>query len=303
MSHSDGIVDITDIREGDVLKKEDLNDTKDSWEGVENEVGEDNIREEGLDRRAFASNATWSDSLDSSSRCYYSGLTTSGVPGDSWDGMDFGTSGSDDIVMGGMNEVWPEIAFDWDPQVHTYVIIRASFWFTIDIGLMGATQRDNHEDEDTFDSDRDNQDFRFGIYISPPGGTFGDLDYSVRRIDNPNGGIFCPVQVGLNKSYSSDSTGTFNHIRHSFDRRSAIATTVSMVVGGQSMESDSAVDLNDNLYALDLREPGLVQARLAWRSHQSRTSCSHDEDFSGFSGQIVDAKYGRLQFFAQVFRR
>lgn len=295
-----GFVTTTGIQEGETISKEDINATKGSWENADNSISEFNIREEGLDRRSFDTNDTWSDVLNSRSRCYLSGVRKNvPVPGKGWDPMPFGTS--DLPVTGGTTTVSPAIQFDWDPQIHTYVIIRASFWFHFDVGLVGSAKRDDSGDDDNFELLRDNHDFKFGILVTEPGQPLSSATEATRLPTKINGQIYCPTQVGLNKTWSSDSTGTYNQIRHKFDRRTAMATTVSMVVGGQSWTTNSAPILESNLNAIDLRESGAVMARLFWKSRNDEADC--EIAGSATENQPVKVTIGNLQFFAQVFRR
>jgi len=301
-SDTSGFVTTTGIQEGETISKEDINATKDSWEEADNSISEFNIREEGLDRRSFETNDTWSDVLhdDSNSRCYLNGVKKNvPVPGAGWRDIPFGTPSS--RVSGGTTDAYATIEFDWRPQVHTYVIIRASFWFHFDVGLIGWSRRDDTGDDDTFEYKRDNHDFKFGILVTSPGQLISDASENVRLPTRRGGQIYCPTQVGLNKTWSSDSTGTWNHIRHRFDRRSAIATTVSMVVGGQSWTTNSAPVIESNLGAIDLRGSGPVSARLLWKSRRGPEDCTIPG--SATEDQPVDVSIGNLQFFAQVFRR
>ena len=302
-SDTSGFVTTAGLEEGKTISKADINATRDSWEEADNSISEFNIREEGLDRRSFDTNDTWTDVLNRQSRCFMSGLRDVQHPlaDQGWKPIRFGRSG-DTKVVGGTSEEFASISFDWDPQLHTYVILRTSFWFKFDVGLLGSAQRDDAGDDNNFEIKRADHDFQFGILVTAPGETIGDSSKNVRTTTQPNGQIFCPVQVGLNRTWSADSTGTFNQIRHKFDRRSAIATTVSMVVGGQSWTTNSAPNLENNLGAIDLRESGLVQARLYWRARKdARETC--DISGSETEGQEIKAELGNMQFFAQVFRR
>jgi hypothetical protein len=299
-SETSGFVTTAGIQEGETISKEDINATKDSWEKADNSISEFNIREEGLDRRSFDTNDTWSDVLNSQSRCYLSGVRKNvPVPGHGWQRMRFGSSSLS--VSGGVDSNYPTIQFDWDPQIHTYVIIRASFWFHFDVGLVGSAKRDDSGDDDNFELLRDNHDFKFGILVTEPGQTLSSATESTRLPTTINGQIYCPTQVGLNKTWSSDSTGTYNQIIHKFDRRTAMATTVSMVVGGQSWTTNSAPIIESNLGAIDLRESGTVTARLFWKSRRAPAVCEIAD--SATNGQEVPVTIGNLQFFAQVFRR
>ena len=299
-SETSGFVTVAGIQEGETISKEDINATKDSWEKADNSISEFNIREEGLDRRSFDTNDTWSDVLNSQSRCYLSGVRKHvQVPGHGWKPMKFGSTSLP--VSGGVNSDYPTIQFDWDPQVHTYVIIRVSFWFHFDVGLVGSAQRDDAGDDDTFEILRDNHDFKFGILVTSPDEELSDATEATRLPTTINGQIYCPTVVGLNRTWSSDSTGSYNQIEHKFDRRTAMATTVSMVVGGQSWTTKSAPIIESNLGAIDLRESGVVKARLFWKSRKAAAAC--EIAGSKTNGEDVPVTIGNLQFFAQVFRR
>jgi hypothetical protein len=301
MPDEPGYVSVDDIREGDSLSKSDLNNTKDSWKDVAGEVGELNLREEGLDRRVFEYDSTWNDFLNSNSRCYLSQTRSVSMPGQAWEGMSIGGVGPEKIV-GGIGESSPIISFLWHPQQHTYVIIRASFWFRFDVGLVGRARNSGSTDwVDALEPLRQNIDVQFGIQVTTPGGVITD-GMAIHRFDNIPGKIFCPTQLGLSRQYAERCTHTFGMIEHEFDRRTAMASSVTMVVGGQSWTNEDQ-PLTNNNHAIDLRTEGQVKARLVWRCRQDPSTLVCNITDSDFEGERVHPEVGALQFFAQVFKR
>ena len=293
-------VDIVDVREGETLDKESINQTAKNWDDASDNVCEEHIREEGLDRRVFDHNGTWADPGGSSSRCYVSSLYDAWTPGAGlkWHPIYTGMTPAFNI-NGGLGGVTPKIEFGWDPQVHTYAIIRASLWFRIDVGMMGDSGRSSAADDGSPVDKRRDQDFKFGIHVTGPGEDEKNGQH-VRRLDNPNGRIYCPVQVGLNRNWS-DITYPSNDFNQYTDRRCALASTITMAVAGQSWNTDSAPNVNGNLSAIDMREAGNYKAQLMWRSRRDLKTC----DISGSKdeGENVKCQIGHIQFFVQLFRR
>ena len=297
----DGFVTVSDFREGDRLSKDHLNETKDSWKSVESEVGELNIREEGLDRRMFDTDNTWNDFFDSESRCQQGATIDNrwiGAEGGVWSPINFRKA--DDTVTGGIHDDYARIRFKWDPQIHTYVIFRASFRFRWDVGLMGGSGYDDIDDPDNFVSERDNVFVQFGIHVSRPGGNLSD-DLHIHSFDFTNGRIFAPTQLGLSYNYSSDCTGTFSSIEHKFDRRTAMASSITMVAAGQSWQNSDEPLTNSN-HAIDFRNAGPVKAQLVWRQYGSNSDRQCTIDGSDAWGRVYP-EYGNMQFFAQTFMR
>ena len=302
MPDEHGYVSVNGIREGDSLSKSDLNNTKDSWKDIDYAVGELNLREEGLDRRVFEYDRTWNDFLSSTSRCYLSQIRSVSMPGQAWEAMNIGGSGSEAIV-GGINAAVPTISFQWSPQHHTYVIIRTSFWFRFDVGLVGRSRNSakSTDPEDSVEPLRAKLDVQFGIQVTRPGGVITD-GMSIHRLDNQFGRIFCPTQLGLSGPYSEKCTNEVGMIEHEFDRRTAMASSVTMVAGGQSWTNEDQPLTNSN-HAIDLRNEGIVQARLVWRSRRDPDTLVCEISGSALEGERVHPQVGGLQFFAQVFKR
>mgnify|MGYP003626460410 FL=1 len=306
----DGFVTIRDFREGDPLSKDHLNETKDSWKSVDSEVGELNIREEGLDRRMFDTDNTWNDFFGSTSRCQQGATIDSGwMPSENgqWSPINFRKSATStteaDTVTGGIHDHYARIQFDWNPQIHTYVIFRASFRFRWDVGLMGGSGFSaelGSDDPDNFVSNRDKVFVQFGIQVSRPGGSLSD-DMHIHSFDLTNGRIFAPTQLGLSYNYSSDCTGTFSMIDRKFDRRTAMTSSITMVAAGQSWQNPDE-PLDNSNHAIDFRRAGVVEAQLVWRQFGWKNDRECTIDGSDAKGRVFP-EYGNMQFFAQTFMR
>ena len=301
----DGFVTVSDFREGDRLSKDHLNETKDSWKSVDSEVGELNIREEGLDRRMFDTDNTWNDFFGSTSRCQQGATIDSNwmpLSDGIWEPIPFWVPSPYDTVTGGIHDHYARIQFDWNPQIHTYVIFRASFRFRWDVGLMGGSGYDpgDIDDDDNFVSNRDKVFVQFGIQVSRPGGSLSD-DLHIHSFNFTNGRIFAPTQLGLSYNYSSDCTGAYSAIGHKFDRRTAMTSSITMVAAGQSWQN-SDEPLTNNNHAIDFRNAGPVKAQLVWRQYGSNSDRQCTIDGSDAWGRVYP-EYGNMQFFAQTFMR
>ncbi len=299
-------VSVHKVNEGDPLDRDSVNNTIESWQEASERVTGLNIREEGLDRRSFGSQSSWSEPTGTKGRSWSGNFAPMMLwfP-DKWRPLSFHRDSYTDggprfhggvfINVGGSSgEISIEdgnaavVEWEWDPDVDSYCILRASFFVRWDVGNLGGSGRDS--DGDTIsDPARHEQFLKFGICaglkteqkvlddgtIDPyasyglgvlkdgsPG--FNELEAplkGVRRLDNVDGTIFSTAQIGLNRGVSSYSSKTAS-IRHHYDRRTAFAQTVTMVAVGASGENDTTFDLVNNHCAIDMKRPGIYRAML-----------------------------------------
>jgi|10_taG_2_1085330.scaffolds.fasta_scaffold12235_2 hypothetical protein len=290
-----GYIDPKAVSEGELISKSEINQTAEAWNYVEERVSDINIREEGLSRINFDADSTWGDDAGSSSRCHVSALRKAWPPlsEHGWQKVWFGFNS----VGGGISDDYASIQFDWDPQEHTYAIIRASLSFEYDVGLLGDSGRANSDIACSAVKGRLNKDFRFGILVHKVGETPIPMTHTINTL---TGDVYSPVQIGLNPDFSETANGARGPIKFKYDRRSNMTGTISMVVGGQSWETESCPNLNANYCGLDLREAGPYQAHLVW---MGRSDVAEEGGLTSFTGKVIECDIGRLNMFAQIFRR
>ena len=175
-----GKVEVKSIKEGDTLRREDINNTIDSWQEASERVTGLNIREEGLDRRSFSSTSSWSEATGTKGRSWTGNFAPMKLwyP-DKWRPLSFyrdafsdGGPGFNDGVFvelpGDPGEIVVEagnasvIEWSWDPDVDSHCILRASFFVRWDVGNLGGTGRDS-EGNSVADEYRSEQFLKFGI--------------------------------------------------------------------------------------------------------------------------------------------
>ena len=302
-----GKVTVAKITEGEQLSRSHINDTNDSWEYASERLTGQNVREEGLDRRVFKSDETWGNTATfngsaSASESVYSGkprhicippdYVDSWIPVEHhWPHWNFagGMGGAEGKVCG--------VVWDWDPNLDTYCIIRCSFYMEFDIGDYGHQGRDSDGDSVASNA-RIEQFFKFGIAVrrsttgswTPP---FFEKDYDhqgVRRIDNTNGNIFAVQQIGMHSRWSK-YTSKKDTIRHQYDRRSKMTSSFTLIASGSSGENNHTYSLDNNMCAIDMREPGTYQAVLVVRRYKDFPKGTSLGSEPG-EGTAVDTPYG-----------
>lgn len=117
-----------DFLEGETITKDGFRNFKERIDAVESVVDQDNIRQEGLDRRSFATK-TWHKSLDKANTIAYvdesyilldpveSGVWTRVRTSSSVISPDFATSGGEGRLM---------VTSTFDPEIDSHLIIRCS---------------------------------------------------------------------------------------------------------------------------------------------------------------------------------
>ena len=323
-----GLVKVAKIEEGEKLQREDINSTNQSWEYASERVTGKNIREEGLDRRVFEYDNTWGDYVGTNGKSYMGSLQylrTHGTTVNTWVPVET----HDGTFRGGISSDSPTIAWSWNPDVDTYCIIRASFFFYWDLGDFGHVGRD--EDGKTIARNSvANQDYKFGIAVrrfnedtweadsldfrSGTGSYSGGYN-GVRRLDNADGDIFAVQQIALARDWNK-YTSRIGPIEYQYDRRTAYSSSFTMVASGSSTETDHTFKLSRNMCAIDMRQPGKYVAVLLMRYRNAvplyiGRSSAEPGGSSGLESRGShlkehgkrDPRFGYLNFFVQKFRR
>jgi len=326
-----GDVTVAKITEGDQLSRSDINATNNSWEHVSERLTGQNIREEGLDRRVFKSDETWGNTAASGSKgidaseSFYSGtpkhIRIPDYKVDEWipvGGLGMPGGGTTMPFKGGLSEDVCCVYWDWEPNLDTYCIIRCSFYMEFDIGDYGHQGRDS-DGESVASKVRTEQFFKFGIAVKrlEPGTHspyFLTEEYpheGVRRIDNPDGNIFAVQQIGMHSRWSK-YTSKKDTIRNQYDRRSKMTSSFTLIASGSSGENNHTYSLDNNMCAIDMREPGRYYAMLVVRRHKNfpdGTSIGMEAGGTGVLAPVpVTArnnapKIGHVNMHVQKFRR
>ena len=249
-------------------------------------IDQDNIREEGLDRRSFKIQEV--THVPNQPRAWSTTNFEKGSIGrwfPNWgtaatEGISF-TSESD--AYGGLSYPWTN--FEWDPQVDTYAVIRMSF----------MAHRDVHSPRDYRTLHHDYTDF--GLMVAPK------IDGLEVAIDDPFfshlGGIYPFQRVGLQDAfqYLGDESGPGGGI-HNYDpewwdgnyelnsstRQSFCMFTV--VSARQHPYSDETAYANFNIdKACD------INAGLVWRQNKEASATKDFLSIEGFHLSVT--KYRR----------
>lgn len=305
MADGSGYVDPENVLEGTLIKKAEINATADAWNYVEERVSDINIREEGLSRVNFDAATTWAKSGTSNSNCYSSIAKEQYTPkySDGWSDINFGS------VSGGIDSTGAvqtaKVQFDWEPQRDTYAIIRASFRFNLDVGMIGGNGRPNSDVDCTFNLGRSQQKFRFGLLFHHADETSPTRETAGVFSSTYGGAIYSPVQIHLNPDFAETANGKRGPIRFKYDRRSNMTGTISLLAAGQSWENEYCSQLYENRNGLDLREPGPYVATIVWRGEPNveYTSSLGASADGGYSGTSVLCEVGNMNLFVQTFRR
>lgn len=285
-------VTIPSFREGEVTNKQDILDTRDVWEAVDSEIDEKNIREEGLDRRVFDPNTSW---MDTGTQAFVADRHLELINASpNWEPMKFSGSivGSGTIipdpVSGGIDTKVPTIEFDWDPSVHSYAIIRASFHFWC------ASMDKSHAGEMIQP--------KFGIYMITPKqmneGTIPAME--TREATRATGSVVTQKGLDLSAEYgsfarsSSSITADAGHVaEYGHDRRANMTDTITMIfVVNSGRQSGSG-----------LVTPGSGHGfhTIGWdRAGRARFMMVHKYKYT--PGALY-AQMGNLNLSAQIFRR
>lgn len=249
-------LNLSDLVEGRVIKKSTLSDVYSQLNtSLDGGIGPDNIREEGLDRRSFKN--LDGEHISIGQNCYLSSsseISATGTTGN-WS---YGPIGG----LTGSHGEYPRVDFEWDPEVHTYAVLRCSFF----VSQQRNSQRFTGESAGggiAFGHDG----WDFGLRVSP---NWGDGTLSPSAVGGVNlneGSIFPYQRVCLNAAFSSlsESSGSDDEggpMRHDFDRVSSMRQSVFLfavfgVGDASSAYSDSIRKLN---------EPKTVRTDLVYRT-------------------------------------
>ena len=276
-------VTIPGLLEGEVAKKQDILDTKTAWDGVDENVDEQNIREEGLDRRVFQQGRTWVSEGVRAAATQRTQIQTY----DYWWPMPLvgNLHGSDpptlvtSPVIGGLDSSIPTIGFSWDPNEHSYAIIRLSLWVWADVPT-------NNLGSDFAPS--------FGIWAQTPEQANDGITpaFDEASLLVPGNAIKTWKTVKLCEDYRISTAtplhdaGLVNEYDHS--RKSKLSASVSMVYVVNSGNGYSGHGLPTRGWD----EAGEPRFKVVYNSYATTTS-------PGTEYIVV----GNLNFSAQVFRR
>ena len=271
-------LNLNDLIEGQVIKKSTLTGVYGQLNAsLDDGIGPENIREEGLDRRSFG-NAM---SFRSAERCSLSSMDILQVPNESGTHPSSFTKGPIDGLSGSHGE-HPRVDFTWDPQTDTYAVVRCSF---------SVSQQRNERRYEKGSavggaafSLTSNDAWDFGLYVAPKSGVdgFGIVE-TPRLAKNTKsvGGVFVYQRMCLNPafSYLGDNVDTGLRAedgapsRYGFDRISSMRQSFCMfVVFGVSNASSA---YSESIVNLD--EPTTVSVELCWRARNGKYSYLVDD--------------------------
>ena len=136
-------LNLNDLIEGQVIKKSTLTGVYGQLNASLNDgIGPENIREEGLDRRSFENmkgshfEIGQTCELRSEATLLGTGSPASGPASFSYDGSISGLIGS--------HESAPRVEFSWDPEVDTYAVLRCSFFVSQQRNLARTKAEEMH---------------------------------------------------------------------------------------------------------------------------------------------------------------
>ena len=228
-------INTTSFKEGDVIRKSDITSIADEIEAIDLELDEDNIREEGLDRRVFHNN-TWTSTPHSPVEIRNRVLlhrTTAG----NWSLIE--ASGQMENSFDGVH---PTIHIPWDTETDSDVIIRCSFFIETQGG-----------DLDNFGADMDNDYLEFGLHVTHPNQS-PDAELNLLPVDVGSGGIWPYTRMNLCKAFQRDAKIGGDGAeapgawwQHAFSKQSQISQSVTLVYHAHSRMVTPSVPISGSL--------------------------------------------------------
>ena len=212
-------LDLSDLIEGQTIKKESITGVYGKLnDSLEDKIGPENIREEGLDRRVFANlrgvhyqTGEFCQILGSAKR------NAGGPEGFSW-GRLSGLTGS--------HGEYPRVDFTWDPEIDTYAVVRCSFF--VEQVRKDSRSYSKYSDSPGPGSYIDGFDFALGV-------SFDGASFSRLKISNRGSTDICfpYARVALNPAFSTlcNKTTTADGgapLKHKFDRTSSVRQSVCL---------------------------------------------------------------------------
>ena len=139
-------INASKIIEGDVITKSGLTETIDEVERIDFVIDQDNIREEGLDRRSFE-NECWAGSYAN----MVNGSTSNGLRrSDVWKRPYFEAAN----LTNSTQTNYPEMRLDWDSETDSHLVVRCSFFV--------------YSNETGYKFWRNHDFWDFGLVVVPP---------------------------------------------------------------------------------------------------------------------------------------
>ena len=209
-------IDTTPFKEGDVIRKSDITSVADEFEAIDTILDEDNLREEGLDRRVFDANP-WTQASPAAVEIW--DRVELERPATDWTLVD--ASG---FIKNGDSSVNPTIRIPWNTLHDSDVIIRCSFF----IESQGSNL-------DAFGVMVGNDDWEFGLHVTHPNQS-PDAALVLLPSDTYNGGIWPYARICLSKAFQrnskeggdgSNAPGAW--YQHEFTKQSQISQSVTLV--------------------------------------------------------------------------
>ena len=239
-------INTTIFKEGDVIRKSDITSVADEIEAIDTAIDEDNLREEGLDRRVFDTHP-WTS--------FSNTPVVLGDPEllprvDNW--SVFGPVGT--------------IEIPWNILNDSDVIIRCSFFIESQGGNLGA-----------IGALVENDDWEFGLHVTHP--DEGAAGWELLPRDTYGGGIWPYARISLSKAFQRHAkmggdgvNAPGSWYQHAFTRESQISQSVTLVyhahcrVRTESIPTSTKFDRSHVWNA-----SGSARATLAYRSRYVHT--------------------------------
>ena len=134
------------IIEGDVITKSGLTETIDELERIDFEIDQDNIREEGLDRRSFENNC-WTGT--------YGNMVNGRKSNTLWRSDVWRRPYFDAANLNNSTRTnYPEMRLDWDSETDSHLVVRCSFFV--------------YSNDTTYKFWRSHDFWDFGLVVVPP---------------------------------------------------------------------------------------------------------------------------------------
>ena len=226
-------INTTSFKEGDVIRKSDITSVANEIEAIDFELDEDNLREEGLDRRVFHNN-TWTSTphppVEIRDRII--------VPMNT----DWTLLHADGHMINSFSGVNPTIHIPWDTETDSDVIIRCSFFIDSSGGDLDASL-----------TKAANDGREFGLHVTHPGQS-PDAELALHPAGVGNGGIWPYTRIGLCKAFQRDvlKGGDGEYApgawwQHAFSRQSQISQSVTLVYHAHSRMVTPSIPLSGSM--------------------------------------------------------
>jgi|8_EtaG_2_1085327.scaffolds.fasta_scaffold00245_4 hypothetical protein len=245
-------INTTSFKEGDVIRKSDITSVADEIESIDTALDEDNIREEGLDRRVFDAHPWTIDSnepVEIRERVLLPRQT-------SWGFVE--AAGK---MVRSAHGVYPQIHIPWNTLNDSNIIIRCSFFID-----------SKNSDMSLLDVNVGNDDWEFGLHVTHPDQS-PDAGLVLLPSDVLSGGIWPYARIGLSKAFQRDSeiggdgeNAPGAWYQHAFTKRSQISQSVTLVYHAHArVLTESVPDVNiDRSHRWEGN--GTAKVTLAYRS-------------------------------------